>query len=323
MTLRTNLVLVCLASCLLSPAARAAEALDSDTRAAARQLGYSGIEAFQAGNYREASEKLDKAYRVASVPSLGLWSARALVKLGKLVEAAERYAEVIDLKVSSGDQAVQKRAQAEAKTELAALQPRIPSLIVRLEGAAASETSVSIDGQPMATALLDQAQPMNPGAHRIEGSRGGERAAVEVTLAEGEQESALLKFDAPVAAVPAEPARAEPSPRGLGTQRTLALVAGGVGLVGVGVGTVFGLKSKSSHDEAAVYCSGSVCSDQRGVDAGQDAYSAGTVSTVAMVVGAVGLAGGAVLWLTAPRSRLEPATALGLGPGSLHVRGSF
>jgi hypothetical protein len=86
---------------------------------------------------------------------------------------------------------------------------------------------------------------------------------------------------------------------------------------------VFGLKSKASHDEAAKYCSGTSCNDQRGVNAGEDAYSAGTVATVAMVIGGLGLAGGAVLWVTAPRSSQEPAAALGVGPASLQLRGIF
>jgi hypothetical protein len=258
------------------------------------------------------------------VPSLGLWSARALVKLGKLVEAAERYREVGTLRVSSGDQAVQKKAQAEAASDLSALEPRIPELTVRVEGAAASEVSITIDGKPLPTEQVGLAQPLNPGSYRVQASRGAEQASAEVTLSEGEQKPVVLELGAAPAPVPATtPAPAEPARSGLGSQRTFALVAGGVGMVGVVVGSVFGLKSKASHDEAAKYCSGSICRDQRGVDAGEDAYSSGTISTVAMVIGGVGLAGGAVLWLTAPRSHQEPTTAFAIGPGSLQLRGSF
>lgn len=322
--------LVCLASSLLlAGRVYAADPLDRDTRDAARKLGYSGVEAFQAGNYQAASEKLEKAYRVAPVPSLGLWSARALAKVGKLVEAAERYAEVTQLRVSSGDQAVQKRAQADAAVELAAIKPKIPSLTVQLEGAPASEVSVAIDGQPMPGDLVDRPQPINPGLHRIEASRADKRVTVEVTLNESDQKPVLLTLGTPTATPPAtaavpEPATAPAAPAArLGTQRTLAIVAGSVGVVGVTLGTVFGLKSKSLHDDAAPYCSGQVCTDQRGVDAGKDAYSAGTVSTVAMVVGVLGLAGGATLWLTAPRAQEAPRAALHVGPGSINVRGSF
>lgn len=323
--LRPALASLSLLSCLLAPAnLHAADTLDRDTREAARKLGYSGIEAYQAGNYGAASEKLDKAYRVAAVPSLGLWSARALVKLGKLVEAAERYREVGALRVSSGDQAVQKKAQAEAASDLVALEAKIPKLTVHLEGAAASEVNLTINGKPFAAEQVGLAQPLNPGSYRVEASRGAEQASVEVTLSEGEQKPVVLELGAAPAPAPVTtPLPAEPARAGLGRQRTLALVAGGVGVVGVVVGSVFGLKSKSSHDEAANYCSGSVCRDQRGVNAGEDAYSSGTISTVAMVVGGVGLAGGAVLWLTAPSSHQEPTAGFAVGPGSLQLRGSF
>ena len=103
----------------------------------------------------------------------------------------------------------------------------------------------------------------------------------------------------------------------------MAIVAGGVGVVGLVVGSVFGLKSKSLHDDAAKSCNGSVCSDQSGVDAGNDAYSAGTVSTVGMVVAALGLGGGVALWLTAPKSPQSSSAKLVLNAGGLNVRGTF
>ena len=307
----------------------AAGSVDDASRATARKLGYSGVEAYQAGDYQTANEKLQKAYGVLRVPSLGLWSARALVKLGKLVEGSERYAQVAQLGASGGDQAVQKRALADAESELAALTPKIPTVTVQLEGAAAAEVSVQIDGTPIAPELIGEARPVNPGAHRVEGSRGNERAFVDLVLAESEQKPALLRFSRVVAPSATAVATASPAPdapssqAGLGKQRTIALIAGGIGVVGVGVGTVFGLKSKSEHDEAAKYCDGSVCNDALGVSAGESAHSAGNVSTIAMIVGGVGLASAAVLWFTASRPSESPSVALGVGAGSLQVRGSF
>jgi hypothetical protein len=88
-----------------------------------------------------------------------------------------------------------------------------------------------------------------------------------------------------------------------------------VGVVGVGIGTVFGLRSKSKHDLAEDDCTGTVCATQEGVDAGHAAYSAGTVSTVAMIAGAAGLAGGAVLAASGPE--------VALGVGGVRVRGTW
>lgn len=307
-----------------------ADAVDDATRNTARKLGYAGVEAYQAGDYRTASEKLEKAYAVLRVPSLGLWSARALVKLGKLVEGAERYTQIAQLGASSGNEAVQKRARADAESELAALTPKIPSIAVQITDAAPSEVSVQIDGVPIAAELVGEARPVNPGPHKVEGVRGSEHAVVELSLAESEQKPAVLRFKPSVAAAPAvaqaAPASApatESAHTGFGQQRTIALIAGGVGVIGIGVGTVFGFKSKANHAEAEKYCNGNECSDPRGVSAGNDAHAAGNVSTVAMIVGGVGLAGAAVLWFTAPQASQSASAQLGVGPGSLQVRGRF
>jgi hypothetical protein len=115
-----------------------------------------------------------------------------------------------------------------------------------------------------------------------------------------------------------------PESAGLGTQRALALTAGGVGVAGVVVGSIFGLTAKSKHDAAGEYCSGRTCTDQRGVDLTNDALSAGNVATAGFVVGAVGLAAGAVLWFTATSAQ-EGASAprVGVGPGRIVVQGAW
>src|SRR6187402_1280765 len=71
--------------------------VDSATRGAARQLGYEGIQDYQREDYRAATDKLERAYKMLKAPSLALWSARALEKSGKFVEAAERYLEATRL----------------------------------------------------------------------------------------------------------------------------------------------------------------------------------------------------------------------------------
>jgi hypothetical protein len=101
----------------------------------------------------------------------------------------------------------------------------------------------------------------------------------------------------------------------------VALAAGGVGIAGIAVGTVFGLQSKSLHDDSQVpgVCRKSDCYTDEGVELIYQARRAGNVSRAAFVVGAAGLVAGAALWFTAPRS----APQLGVGMGTLHIRGSW
>jgi uncharacterized protein HemY len=48
-----------------------------------------GLEAYDAGRYDEAIDKLSRAYEVAKLPTLAVHTARALAKAGRLVEASE------------------------------------------------------------------------------------------------------------------------------------------------------------------------------------------------------------------------------------------
>jgi hypothetical protein len=104
----------------------------------------------------------------------------------------------------------------------------------------------------------------------------------------------------------------------------LGLVAAGVGVVGVGVGSVFGLISKSKHDDANAYCNGNACLDERGPALKDEAIAAGNLSTVAFAVGAAGLAGGAVLWFAGkPESSRAQALEMGIGHNRLLLKGNW
>jgi hypothetical protein len=314
-----------------------AQTTDDSSRAAARELGTSGVEAFQRGDFESAVAKLEKAYRVLCVPSIGLWSARALEKSGKLLKASERYREVGLLEISSGQATVQRQAQTDAATELAALTPRLAGVIVQVEGAQQADLMVLVDGMSMASELLGERRPLDPGKHVIEATQGGKHASAEVQLKEGEAKTVVLRFTGPPVSAVATPAESAPSPalaaqpnqdsaaassKTLGTQRLLALAVGGVGIAGVAVGTVFGLKAKSKHDDSDHYCNGNACTDQRGVDLNNEAKSAGTISTIGFLIGGVGLAGGTALWVTG-RPRDPKKTELSLGWGAVLVRGTW
>jgi hypothetical protein len=303
-----------------------AQGADDATRSAARTLGYSGVEAYQAGDYVTASERLEKAYRVLQVPSLALWSARALTKLGRLVEAAERYRDALRLSPEGGDVDVQKRAQTEATSELETLKPRVPVLIIELTGAEPREVSLVIDGLRSTPELIGEARPTNPGQHRVVLRRGSEEMVREVSLTEGQQETVTFDFaDQPAPATPpvkelgkASPAPAEPPSNGA-TQRTVGWVTlgiGGASLAASGIVTAIALGKKSD-----LGCEENRCSpaDRDEVDGYN---SLRTVSTVTFFAGVALGATGVVLLVSAPSGN-GTEVALALGPGSVRLNGSF
>jgi tetratricopeptide (TPR) repeat protein len=114
-----------------------------------------------------------------------------------------------------------------------------------------------------------------------------------------------------------------PAGPGLSTQRILSVVAGAVGLAGIGVGIGFSLQAMSDGIERDKHCNGSSCRDSRGVEAAHAAITAGNISTVAWIVGGVGLAAGSVLWLTEPADEPAASARLGIGPGSVQLQGQF
>ncbi len=110
-----------------------------------------------------------------------------------------------------------------------------------------------------------------------------------------------------------------------------ALSVGGAGLI---VGAVTGGMFLSQYNSLKARCPANECapSDQ---STAQSVQSLGTVSTVAFVVGGVGVASGAVLWFLQRDSHPSPrspegapaqgasAFSVGLTPGGVVARGSF
>ena len=291
-------------ACLLSSHAHAEEA-DSVTRDAARSLGLSGVDAYQAGNYAVASDRLEKAYALINVPSLGLWSARALAKRNLLVEAGNRYFEVAGLQVPQGDAAVQRQAQIDARAELEVLRPQIPRLLIRVTGADASELTLSIDGQVAASAIIGKPRLVNPGPHRIEARLAAAQKSAAVDMQVGQEQAVTLDFAPPAKkeAPPAASASRHSSP-----QRGLGWVGVGAGAVGIGLGSVMGGLALSKH--AAIKDSGA-CSDTR-CPADQQSQVERlnlfrTVSSVGFIAGGALAATGVVLLLTAPSNEQQLA----------------
>lgn len=309
--------------CLLAAHA-SAQPVDSVTRDAARALGTAGVEAFQAGNYDAASDKLEKAYALMNAPSIGLWSARALAKRNLLVEAANRYFEVASLQVPQGDAAVQRQAQVDAQSELEQLRPQIPQLTVRVAGADPSDVALSIDGRAASSSILGKARLINPGTHQVQARAGSMQKSVSVDSALGKEASVTLDLS-PVAqgknppATP--PASGDTSSSPPSTRRTLGWIGVGVGGAGVALGSVMGglaLSKRSSLKSDG--CTDTVCPTKKQSDV-DHLNTLRAVSTVGFIAGGVLASAGVVLLLTAPSSE-HPVSAI-LSGNSVTLTGSF
>lgn len=300
---------------------------DADSRTTARSLAYAGVEAYAVQNYREANEKLEAAFRLLPVPSLGLWSARTLRKLGKLVQAEERYRAVSSMQVSPADPAVQRSAKLDAASDLEALLPRIPHVTIALSGALPGEVEVRIDGIAPADPTLGQAFPVDPGRHSIVGTRGSERVEVVVDIAEGGHEDAWLKFASPVAKTPHSSTR-EFAPKGADSTRStlrtgawVTLTAAGAGLT-TSVAAYWLARQQFTSTDQRDRCAPGECSP-----AAVDAYDTWRrLYLVSLISGGIlGAAGVSLLLISeAQADRGEPrSVSLQVGPAAAALVGTF
>jgi hypothetical protein len=268
----------------------------------------------------EASEQLD--------PGLGtlLNLAECYEKLGKTASAWAEYREAIPLARAAGSKVRQDLATqraAELESRLSTLTIHAPSGTVAVE--------IHRDGVLVQPAELGSAIPVDPGPHKIEASAPGKQSWSS-TIEVG-NDSSKLTVDVPVLAAsdskeaapaPAAPDAAVAAPAHSGSsQRTAAVVVAAVGVVGLGLGTVFGLQAGSTWSQAKSECIGypKGCGPHS-VSLQSTAKSKATVSTVAFIAGGAALGIGAVLWITADTGKKE-SVALGFGPGAAFLRGSF
>lgn len=206
---------------------------------------------------------------------------------------------------------------------------------------------VTMDGKPLADSLTGSALPVDPGAHSFTFEVVGQAPITQqFVLNEGEKwRHERVAIGGPIspasvasklAATPqAVPASAEPGttslaegPRssgGGGSQRTVGLVVGGVGIASLAAGAIFGGLSIAAHSSYEEHCGSNIGApaglcDAQGVTEHGDAATRATLSTIFFAAGGAAMATGAILYFTAPSG--EKPT-VGLGPATLLVRGQF
>jgi hypothetical protein len=232
----------------------------------------------------------------------------------KLVEAREQ------LRICAAS-ACPVAVQSDCAGWLDSVEKALPSIVAAAKTAAGSDlvdVRVTVDGRPFAVKLDGEAIPMDPGLHVFHfEAADGSKVDQRVVVGEGQRNLRVaVVLEKPVVQPPPMPAPPEPNP-GLGTQKVLALVAGGVGVVGLGLGTVLGVLALSERSDAETVCAGTLCPTPDGVNKWSSATSTANISSAMFAVGVLGVAGGAALWLTAPSAT---GPQVGLGPGLLQVK---
>ncbi|MBI5537642.1 MAG: hypothetical protein HY898_33270 [Deltaproteobacteria bacterium] len=322
--------LLALALVLASGTAQAE--VSAQDRAAARALFDQGRALVKAGKFDQACPKFEESYKLDAGIGAAFNLADCYEHVGKTASAWSGFLEAAS-RAKIGGQDERERV---ARERAQALEPRLTRLIISLPaGADDARIEVRRDGTLIGKGMWGQPVPVDPGEHTISASAAAHKPWQSKVEVAGEGKTVTIAVPAlerePDASQPAkkaptkEPTAGEaPRPAG-GGQRLAGIVVGGVGVVSLGLAGVFALQTRSKVSDAEAYCQGAQCWDQRGVDLHDEAKGKADLATVFGAIGAAGIVGGAVLYLTAPRTSSQPSeqpsTALVAGPMSLGMRG--
>ena len=308
----------------------AAQASASD-KAAAEALFDQGVRLMKQNGFAEACPKLEESNRIDPAVGTLLYLGECYERVGKTASAWATFREAASLATTSNQpdraRTATTRAQ-ELEPKLSRLSIELAPEVGRIQGVVVKRGTQRIEPSLYGTAL-----PVDPGEYRVEVSAPGyETWTTPITVAAGGNASVrvpgLVKAaespttpvaPAPSGAAPAAPVPASSPPASdsassgsLSTQQILGLVVGGVGVVGAGLGSYFGVRAISRNSEAEDECSSNNLCSQKGLNLTDDARSDANFSNIAFVAGGVLLTTGVVLYLTGGPSERERVTLVPL-----------
>lgn len=321
------------------------------SKAAADALFEAAKSAMEQGDYAAACPKFAESQRLDPAPGTLMNLADCYEKLGRTASAWATWREAEERARSAG----QTDREQHALSRWKALESRVVHVVVAVPPASrCAGLGVSLDGAPVAEAMWAVPVPLDPGAHTVEAAAPGRvpwrqqvevrdgmedvtvevpPLAVESTTPGAVPPGGAVPGAAPGAspATPAGPAvppytpnpppQARPArPRGAG-MRTAGFVVGGAGVVGLGIGAIFGGQAMAKNDDSQLYCRTETLCTPQGKSLRDDAFKAATASTVGFAVGGVALATGIVLIVASPRP--APAVGVRATPQGVWLEGRF
>lgn len=314
-------VLVCTALLLAPSPARAANPQD---QAAAVALFQEARTLATAGDYQRACPKFAEAQRLYPTTGTLLSLGDCYEKAGKLASSwgAFKQAEITARNVGDVER------QEEGARRALKLENSLSKLTITVAGSPAG-IEVRRDGGIIGEGQWGAAVPVDAGEHVIEVTAPGrQKWTTKVQVAAGGASVAVSVPELPPAsAAPEAPVEGS----AWGGQRITGVAIGGAGLVSMVVGSVFTAKMVSKNNDSKVHCLPSnpdLCHAE-GVALRNEALDASRIATPTFIAGAVGMAAGLVVFLTARRAarseskvpRLVPV--VGPGVSGMYLQGAW
>ena len=335
----------------------------SSNQVAAEALFREARKLLDAGQFREACDKLEASRRLDPAAGTLLNLARCREKLGQTATAWAAYHEAIRAAKATG----QTEREKVARERAAALEPTLPRMTVTVSAEArAVNAQVRRDGVIVPQELWGVTVPVDPGEHSVDATAAGkkpwgikanlqERGVANITVPALESvaaspgagqeiggartgSSASVQAPAPVNTSGETPSKAPNSLVTADAQKsswtagkTVALVLAGVGVAGLTVGTLEWLRFEQKKDDAESVCPSSGCYDAQHDTAAAYLAEADTARKIAIAGGAIGgasLVGAAIVWFasssgTSGTDALAITPVVGMRGFGLDLRGAW
>ncbi len=300
---------------------------DDPSVARAQALFDEGKALFNADDFANACPKLAESKELARGIGVTLYLANCEESIGKRASALSHYREAETLAHTRGD-----ARESVAREYATRLEDETARIHIHL-APGSPKLTVTDNGHPVSV-NSNRGFPADPGSHKIRASSSGKGEWSEVVHVPDSVEGvdgmtielsvppltdgAIISDHSTLDDRPAQP------PSSLSMQKAIAIGVGGVGIVGLGVGTFLGLHAKSLQDESngpGGGCNANDACNPDGQDLRRSALSSATASSVFFILGGAAVVTGVVLYATAPPSRRDVAIAV--GPGNAMILGKF
>jgi hypothetical protein len=271
----------------------------ASSRATAEALFKEARTLMTSGKYKEACPKLAESQRLDPAAGTLLNLAECYDKNGQTASAWATFGE------AARAAELRKRSdwKATADARVKELEPNLSYLVVDVDPETSSAPNLTItrDGEPLGSATWATAIPVDPGPHAIAATATG-REPLRTTIEVGKaRDRAVVHIKLEAAKVTTTtvvlPPPPPPEKKSAFPKTAVGLGVAGVGVAGIATGLVFGLMASSQNSTVDKECPTDLCSSREGLDANGRAHTFATVSTIAVIAGAVLAAAGVTIWL--------------------------
>jgi hypothetical protein len=310
---RESIAICALAVCALlgQPAAALAQAPAQRADALFKE----GRKLFDERKYDLACPKLAESDSIdPNINAIGLLAA-CHEEQGRLATAWQEYLETAKRARAAGD-----KREAFASERAAALEPKVPRVTLLVKQPEPN-LEVTRNGAPVPESEIGEPVPIDPGTVEIVVTAPDKLPwRASVTVAPGARQTIEIPALAedksnPFVGPPPPETPGPPTP----PLRIAGFIAGGIGLVGLGVGAGFGIAAIGKNNDAGdAGCVDANCPPGDATDLRNDARSLAMGSNIGFGIGIAGVGAGVVLLILSSGSQ-SPAPPEGAAPVSVRV----